>query len=726
MTLLFATTIFTSALLLFSVQPLVARLLLPRLGGAPAVWNTCLVFFQGALLLGYAYAHFGPRLLGLRRHAAAHLLLVCAAVAALSFEARLGSPPPASSFPALWLLWTLVLAVGLPTFALSATAPLVQRWFAEGGARGPRNPYFLYAASNAGSLIALAAYPAVVEPLLRLSSQIRVWGALFGVFVALIGACVAASWQHLPARPAGHDAAAKPPGALPALLKAKWVLLAFAPSSLLLGVTGSITTDLAPVPLLWVLPLMLYLLTFVVVFSERPAIPHGWMLRAQPAIVMLLLAATPVVRESRFSLLVLHLLAFFVTAMVCHGELVRVRPEPGRLTEFYLWMSLGGVLGGMFNALAAPSLFSGNPEYLMALVLALLLRPGVGTAAGRFDLLLPGALGIAGAAALALAGTIELPAARPYMKPALFLALGAAALAWQRRPLRFGLAAAAVAALGYWAPPDWYQIVHQERNFFGRIRVGVDRERNMNLLLHGRIIHGAQSRDPAAASEPRTYFSPVGPLGDLFAGMQGHWVNDRLAVIGLGVGSCAAYATAGQRMTFYEIDPAIERVARDSRWFSFLSRSRGAIDVKIGDARLRLQEAPDNTYAMILVDAFSSDVIPVHLLTREAVQLYARKLAPGGILVFNISNNYLNLEPVLAGIAGDIGWGCLVKGFSMSSRTQMVLPSTWAVLARSAADIGSVPLVEGWGMCAPTPGAAVWTDQYSNIFSVLDARRLLQ
>lgn len=713
----FAAALFLSATLLFLVQPMVARLVLPLLGGVPAVWNTCMVFFQAALLAGYAYAHLGPARLGVRRHALLHLGLLLVPLAVLPIAVR-GKGPAAEALPVPWLLGTLLVCAGLPFFAVATTGPLLQHWFASTGHPAARDPYFLYGASNLGSLAALLAYPTLVEPNVRLLSQTWAWTGGYVLLIGLIGAC---ALFLLRATPGGTILGTETPAAekqresnvemmhartgraAPAVtLVLRWVALAFVPSSLMLGVTSFITYDLAPVPLFWVVPLAIYLLTFVLAFSRLPAWIHRLMIVLLP-IAVVALAAEPFFLRQRLGLpeiLGLHLGALFVAGMVCHGELARTRPPAPDLTAYYLWISLGGVLGGVFNALVAPVLFNRVIEYPLVIALACLLRPRIGpTESG----------------ARAGVGGPKHPTTFIRRRPRL-----GGTVAW----ILFGLGAAVAFGFGSRASDPPY-LVRVERNFFGVIRVGLDPEANRLTFTHGTTLHGAQSRDPRLRGEPLTYYHRTSPIGQLFTTFRGPRAKGDVAVVGLGIGSLAAYAEPGQRWTFFEIDPAVERIARDGRLFTYLrdAQVRGAdVRVVLGDARLRLGETSDR-YGMLVLDAFSSDAIPVHLLTREALTLYLDRLTERGLLAFHLSSQNLELAPVVADLGREAGLACFYQDddpwLTAADYRAGKSSSAWVMMARKAADFAPVADNGRWTPVSGPPAGEVWTDDFSSLFSVI-------
>jgi hypothetical protein len=716
---LFTLTIFVSALLLFLVQPLVGKMLLPLLGGTPQVWNTCMVFFQAALLAGYTYAHLGPAWLGLRTHTLLHLALLAAALFVLPIAIPASSTPPADANPIPWLLGALLMGVGLPFFLVSASAPLLQCWFANTRHPAASDPYFLYAASNLGSLLALLAYPALVEPTWPLAEQSGLWALGYCALVVLASLCALCACVT-PLSPLDVPVASGAPPTLPRRLR--WAVLAFVPSSLMLSVTTHLTTDIAPVPLLWVVPLALYLLTFTLVFARR-SLNHRALARGAPiVVVVLLLALLSEATDPVWLLLGAHLLGLFVLATVCHGELARDRPPAEYLTGFYLWLSLGGVLGGAFTALLAPLLFPGHAEYPLGLVLACLLLPPAGRRAAQprplLDVALPVALGLMTVALILLGRLLEVPAG-PARVAVMFALPVAVCYAFADRPLRFGLGVGAVLLASLLAPSVHGRIVYQVRSFFGVHRVTEDPQRQLRVLVHGSTVHGRQSLDPSRQGEPLAYYHKGSPAGGVFAELERR-PRARIGLVGLGAGSLAAYGRPGQRLTYYEIDPAVIHIART--YFTFLRDCpAGEPEVIPGDARLTLAQAPAAHYQLLVIDAFSSDAIPLHLLTREALQLYLSKLAPDGILALHISNRYLHLEPVLADLAADAGLVCRVRsdlGSHPAEQAAGKAPSQWAVLARRPEHLGRLARNAMWAPAASVPGGRVWTDDYSNVLQV--------
>ena len=707
---LFGLTSFLGAALLFSVQPMAAKAVLPLLGGTPAVWTTCVAFFQTGLLAGYAYAHATSRRLGVRGQAVAHLALLGLAMAAFLPLAIVGeaTPPTPGAGPIRWLVVVLATTIGPPFVALSATAPMLQRWYAGTGRADASDPYVLYAASNAGSLAALLAYPLAIEPRLRLAEQGGFWSIGFGVLSALMLACALAGWR------ARGKAAPERPDAIARGRWLRWVALAFVPSSLMLGVTTYLTTDIAPVPLLWVVPLALYLLSFILTFARRP-VPRGWAIRALPIAAMLLAPALAVGLVKPFWI-PLHLLAFALAAMVCHGELARDRPPARDLTGFYLAIALGGVIGGLFNALVAPFAFDRIAEYPMALVLACLAVPGprLGPRGLAREAVVPAIIFALSAALVADFGGWSGTAAGALATVA---ASGLAVLVcatYRSRPARFALGlGAAMLAVGT-SPGVEGRVLFRGRNFFGVLRVTSADGGRVHRLFHGNTLHGQQDRE--RPREPSGFYRREGPVGQVFEVVSARPGRSGVAVVGLGAGALAVYAEPGQGWTFYEIDPAVARVARDPALFTFLAECRaGPPEIVLGDARLRIREAPAHGFALIVLDAFSSDAVPVHLLTREALRLDLDKLAPGGLILFNISNRYLDFEPVLGALARAEGLACRVRYDTDPSRMRPgEQPTIWGVMAARESDLGPMADDPRWSPPRTRLGARAWTDDFSD------------
>ncbi len=740
---LFAVATFLNAALLFVVEPMFTKMVLPLLGGTPSVWNTCLLFFQAALLVGYLYTHVTTRWLSVGRQALLHVALLVVAGTTLPLAIGQGRPPTSGTGAAIWwLLSLLTTTLGAPFVLLAAGAPMLQRWFAGTRHRLAGNPYFLYVASNLGSFAALLAYPTLIEPSLRLAEQRERWAWGYGVLLALLAMAALAAWragaakspaadgarddgQALPASPPspGGDAPRLPTIVPTRAWRLRWVLLAFAPSSLLLGVTTYLSTDIASVPFLWVLPLALYLLTFVLTFAPQPLLDRRLVLSLQVLLavgLMLTIGANPASRLTAVA--ALHLVTFFVMALVCHRELADARPRADYLTEYYLWISLGGMLGGVFNVLLAPLLYDRVIEYPFAMIVALALRPMWNTEGSPRRAALVDVVG-----PLLILGTVFLGDKLPFPSGkwgdyALYAYLGAAGLAaasFYKRPVRLALGAAALflgTDLGIHRDSD---TVYQGRSFFGVYRV---RHYSQFLLLqHGTTTHGGQSLLDSRKTEPLTYYHREGPLGDLFRLATDGEHPRAVALVGLGTGTTACYARPDERWTYYEIDPLIVSLATHPQLFTYLRLCQPEVRIVLGDARLSLATAPDSSLDLIVLDAFSSDAIPVHLMTREALQMYTRKLRPGGIVAFHISNRYLELEPVLVELARDarLAGASANRDVTAEQKAQLLYGSRWVVMSASAHTLAPLARDAGWSVLAPTAKARVWTDDYSDVWHAL-------
>jgi hypothetical protein len=749
---LYVAAMLASAALLFVVQPMFARMVLPLLGGSPAVWNTALVFYQVVLLAGYSYAYAVSRWLSLPAQLILHSVVILLPFVVLPIRVPLGAAPDASGDPAVWLLGVLAIAVGLPFFAVSTTSPLLQRWFVATGHRHARDPYFLYAASNLGSLVALLGYPLIVERFLSLADQSVSWRWGYVVLVLLLLACAAAVWTTSRAVPAAEhgerdtaDAAA-----VTSSDRLRWLGLAAVPVSLMLSVTTYISTDVAAIPLLWVIPLAIYLTTFILTFARRPLVPPALFRRVMPVSLVALFFVLAAKQDiTNWFLIGLHLLVFFVVAMVCLGELAARRPHSRHLAEFYFWLSFGGAVGGLFNAILAPVLFEDVYEYPITLLLAVLLVPATSGAVARaprvgrrraaragsvapsgfgnrltlptvLDLLLPVAVLLVTAA---LVNGIQ-EANRAATWPERIVMFGPPAvmcLMFLGRPLRFSLALGAmlVASSLYVAGKGTFILT--ERTFYGVNRVMLFPSGTYHVLGHGNTMHGAQSLDPSRRREPLTYFYPNGPLGQMFTSFTGERSRRRVGVVGLGAGSIACYRRPGQEWTFYEIDPAVAKIASDPKYFTYLQECAPDARIVLGDGRRSLAAAPQGAYDLLILDAFSSDAVPIHLVTREAVALYLDKLAPGGLLVFNITNRHLDLQTVIGNLAEDAGLTTRVQhDLSIDPRDggRGKMASQWAIVARSDNDFGPLASDPRWTRPRIRAGTAAWTDNFSSLLSV--------
>ena len=732
--ILFAVAIFTSAALVFVVQPMVTKLVLPMLGGSPSVWNTAMVFFQTALLAGYGYAHLLQRLTSMRAQMATHLvlLLLAALFLPLKISGVLGDPDP--NAPIGWLLATLALSVGAPFAVLSATAPLLQAWYARvrvGHADG-KNPYVLYAASNLGSFLALLAYPLILEPLMTLSGQRASWSGGYAAFMLMVVALAVVAWRRgqIGSTPVARLESSPP---IPWREKTILVLLAAAPSSLMLGVTAHLATDVASAPFLWVIPLALYLLTFVIAFQDRPILPLPITLVVSGAVTLVCISFTAFRTGDWIMMFGLHLATFFLLALMCHQRLAARRPPPDRLTEFYLLMSLGGVVGGAFTALLAPVLFNGVWEYPLVLVLAGLARPLNRAPIRNWEVYLFVGAVLAASLPPLLSAVFQadwgfawwfnnnvsdnMPGLTQFIMLAPILA---GFILRDRTPAYVIIAGLIALSTAYIA--RGYEAAFTDRSFFGVMKIGVTHDPRLggqvNILMHGTTLHGAQPRNPAFACMPTLYYAPASPIGQTTQTLQLRRPGLKIGVVGQGSGAMAGYKRAADEMKFFEIDPMVDRLSRDPQWFSFISGcADGPIETVLGDARLTMARETAGTYDLLLIDAFSSDSVPTHLLTVEAIEGYLKLLKPDGVVILHLSNRNLDITLPAAAAAQALGAANLHQLYQESPSAPDMAEASTEALILSPTEEGLAEFREQaqWRTLAETE-VRPWTDDYVNLF----------
>ena len=735
----YTAAVFLSALLLFGVQPMFTRMVLPQLGGSPSVWSVAMVFFQSMLLAGYAYAHWLARAKRQFIPVLVHLAVLAAAGLMLPLSIAQGWGEPPAKGTEFWLLGLFTVSIGLPFFALAANNPLLQSWFVRTGHRDGKDPYFLYAASNIGSFLALLSYPILLEPVFALQVQDQLWSGGFVVLALLIGACGYLLMRSPPGAGMTHGArsARRKPSWL---MLSRWVFLSAVPSGLLVAVTVHISTDVAAAPLMWVIPLSLYLLTWVLVFARKPIFSQPFMLLLQPfaiaGIVVLLLygGSVPLIPS-----LAAHLLAFFVIAMACHGELAHSRPAPAHLTAFYVSLSFGGMVGGLFAGLFAPFAFSWVAEYPILAVLAVLCRPFTPLPLPALGRWFPPAaqtlwqnverwfwpIAVVAALALILPSFFGFRAtyAMTSQLNAVVLTLVAISILFLRDPRKSVIAIALALSVVRLYPTDEGRS-ETLRSFFGVNRIFEPEERNFRVLMHGSTIHGAQrlltedGKRESGRPVPLTYYHSKSAMAvaiDAVRARKGAGLS--AAVIGLGTGSLACYRGAGENWRFFEIDPTVVTIARDPQRFTFITDCAPDIPIVLGDARLTLAKEPDHTYDLIIVDAYSSDAIPIHLATSEAMAIYKSKLAAHGVVIMHISNRHLELESVVVGIAAANALKSWVwtNDDDEEDDDNYIFTSDVVISAAEPADIGALSDAKTWVLTAPNPDLRTWTDDYSNI-----------
>jgi hypothetical protein len=734
---LFTVTTFVSALLLFSIQPMFAKMVLPVLGGSPSVWAVALCFFQGALLAGYCYAHLVIRLLGARNSGLIHLVVCILAFVVLPIGLPAGWVEPPPGEPYLWQLGLFTVGVGLPFFAVAANAPLLQAWFAATGHPHGRDPYFLYAASNLGSLIALLSYPILLEPAFGLKALSGIWTGGFVVLLVLLVAAFIAVRAGT-GIPAVADVATtdRPGDGMAPTWSARlsWVGLALIPSALLTAFTTHVTTDVASAPLLWVLPLALYLFTFVLVFRERSLIPMPVLLIAHLAsVIAALLVLSQTIREGWFITAGSGLAVFFTSAMVAHRTLYEARPNAAHLTEFYLWMSLGGVLGGLFAALIAPKIFPEVFEYPLLLALSMACRPRALRVSlkDRDELLVLWLLIATGILALIwvpwIAARFDINFGRYGMTTAIVATLGLAiAVFWKWPPRQLVMALLMFAAIAFY--PSGVKRGEAQRSYFGVYRVGPAGD--YNILMHGTTLHGAQRVRDAKGDEiteptPGTYYYPKSPMAQSVrivrealastAPAGGTAPLGRYGVIGLGAGSLSCLSKPGEKWRFFEIDPLMISIAKNPDNFTFLAKCQPQVDIVIGDARLTMSREADSSLDLIIVDAFSSDAVPVHLMTAEALRLFLAKTTPNGIVVLHVSNRYLDLDSVAAATLELVpGASGLIVSDDDADGSYGETSSTVVVIAKNEAALAPFRTLKTVYELNPN-GLRPWTDDFSDI-----------
>jgi hypothetical protein len=728
--IVYTAAIFTSALLLFSVQPLFTKMVLPRLGGSPAVWSMAMVFFQSLLLGGYAYAHYLMQVRGRIVPVAAHLVLLVIALLTLPLSIANGWGEPPTSGYAFWLLGLFAVSIGLPFFALAANNPLLQAWFVRTGHPNGPDPYFLYASSNIGSFLALLSYPVLLEPMFTLRTQNLIWTGLYELLILLIAGCgvlLLRSPANVVVEQSDETDAPAPSWAL----RARWIFLAAVPSGLLIAVTAHISTDVAAAPLLWVLPLSLYLLTWVLVFQSRPLLPHKWVLMVQPLAISGVIVLLAVGGEQNL-LLTLggHLLCFFVIAMACHGELARTRPASKYLTGFYVALSFGGMVGGLFAGLIAPYTFSWIAEYPILVALAVLCRPPADERLSQWSrwywpLLAAAAVALIAPSYSGGKAFTWVDDHRVYVISAVAIAgMILAILLKADRAKLAGIVILALVLIRVYPSDDGR--VETVRSFFGVHKIVVTPNGQYHVLMHGTTIHGAEKfrnddgSPVTGRPEAITYYHKDGGIGQAISAIRERKGGPiRVAVIGLGSGTLTCASEPGENWKFFEIDQSMVDTARDPKYFTFIQNCEPDLKPVIGDARLTFAKEPDGIYDLIIVDAYSSDAIPIHLATEEAMDIYKQKLAPQGAVVMHVSNRHLELASVVVGIADVNDLKSWVYSEDSGRDNEYIFSTSVVVSAREEADVGALASSDKWALTEAEDNQRVWTDDYSNVLGAV-------
>ena len=727
---LFVVTILSGSFLLFLIQPMVARMALPRLGGAPNVWNSAMVVYQVLLLAGYAYAHRLSRQ-PLRRQATIHLVLLVIAALTLPI-ALVDLPPPAPGWEVLWVPALLALSIGPVFFLVAAQAPLMQRWFASDADAGA--PWALYAASNLGSFAGLIAYPLVVEPALRIHEQAVTWSIGYGLLIVMVALTARARWNSVGAAESAEKVqAGEPIGKRRIVL---WLALSAIPSGLMLSTTTHLTTDIFAMPLLWVIPLGLYLLSFVVAFSDNRSM--AWVITVISPLTVLLAGSVAMISRGSGTMVLglASVLLLFVVSVALHSRLYDERPSPARLTLFYLVMSIGGALGGFFTAVVAPVIYDWvweHPVLVLCAAIVLTLSPlydwrrirGLDPLMARI-----GCFVLVGLAAYLCYLLVDVTDATEPGKSRWWLTAGITLIGMLLIPWRWAFVLVLfLAMLGQGGLETFNQTIEhaRTRSYFGIYTIHDYPVSNIRTLAHGTTLHGQQSLDPAKAKLPMTYYGPQSGVGlTLAAAPQLFGERARIGVVGLGTGTLACYHRPGQAWTFFEIDPAMVDLSRN-RTFTYLADCAPDARIALGDARIELAKAPRHAFDVLVIDAFSSDAIPLHLLTDEAMGVYLDALAEDGILLVHISNRFIELEPVLAAAAKQRGLAVALRDDNPADRT-VLTASSWVALARDPARIKALAQTSGdapWIGIGPAAPRA-WTDDHASILPAIRWDKLLR
>ena len=729
---LLSCTLFAAAFLLFWCEPMVGKMVLPILGGAASVWTTCVLFFQLMLLAGYLYAHALGRMKRRQDQMVLHVAIMIVAFVFLPIRVS-NETIDASTGPVSWLLYHLVISTGLPFAVIASTAPLLQNWLAMTRLSSGRDPYFLYSTSNAGSLLALAAYPVLIETRYGTSAQTELWRIGYGVVLLTIAAVAALMWKE-PVPLKKSSAGEKPEPPLTRRTKLYWFAAAFVPSALMLAVTNHISLNIGSFPFIWVLPLSVYLITFIMAFARRrfstPAVSMA------TTVVLLLLfpiaaVGAPVRSDKLWILIACHVGILFFGSLLCHSSLADRRPSPRYLTEFYFIIALGGVAGGMFAAIFAPAIFATVIEYPLLVAAIMFFR----TPARTNNRLTKGDLLELALFAIFVVFCIFIVLYRAridvsrfqienlsggnnlaiVVAQSVFLALLAL---FHRRIAQFAIGFALLILSYAIVLPRQFEDgdrVSVTRNFFGVKKVLYEADINMRKLVHGDTMHGRESLDAELAGQPLSYYHRTGPVGEVMQ-LLDHRSAQRVAVVGLGAGSIAAYGGPNRHISFLDVDPQVVDIAR--RYFTFLQRCGDACDVAVGDGRLLLQAREQGEFDLIVVDAFYSDSIPAHLVSREAVRVYVAKLKPNGFLMFHVSNRYLDVEKLAASVLTAEGLLPFAR-HDLDEEPPGKSGSHYVIAVRNVQDLDGIPNSEAWIRVDQPSGVQPWTDEFSNMLSII-------
>ncbi len=731
----FSLTLLLSATLLFVVQPMFSKMILPLVGGSPQVWNTAMLFFQVCLLGGYAYAHLTTKLFGVRIQAIIHVILLIVLGMVLPFAIPAGWLPPEGGDPTLWQLSVMATTVGGPFFALSGSAPMFQRWFSKSGHKDSDNPYFLYGASNLGSMSSLLLYPFLIEPVLTLKEQANFWAMGYAALGCMTIICALMVWSKVGNKDkhGAENTSEQPVEKITGSQRLKWIILSFIPSSLMLGVTSYVTTDIASVPLLWVMPLAIYIGTFIIVFARKQIFTINSLTIAFGVSLIAIAFNQMGFGESLNTPtipIIIHFVAFFFGATLCHLALAQSRPSAQNLTEFYLIMSFGGALGGFFNAIIVPNIFILPIEYPLVLLMAALVRHS-----NKEEMY------FASVQKTLKKSPADVFSIEKCMALVVAILIGVMATIVNSDDLKFICAAiVSCLALFYLMRFRWAfafaitiilltnyvyvrsEVLLQDRNFFGVMRIVQDPDER--FLMHGTTNHGTQPTVPGKELTLTSYYGPTSPVRDAYDIYDTLDRPQNVGVIGLGVGVLACKQKDGRHYDFFEIDKDIADIAEDPKYFTYLSGCGSPYDIILGDGRIGLQKQPDKKYDMIIGDAFSSDSIPIHIVTKEAFEMYLNKIKDDGIIVIHISNRHLDIEPVITLIGEAIDafvyakaeLGTKIEGTDIESYN-----AHYIAMTRNP-DVVEQLKAKGWSEGRKRDGVKMWTDDFSNIVSVLETK----
>jgi len=724
----FTLSIFLSALLLFTVQPMFAKLVLPLLGGSSGVWNTAMVFFQTVLLGGYIYAHLISKFCKFQTQIVIHGAVLLLGCFFLPLTIAEGWVPPEGGAQAYWLIALFAVSVGAPFFAISANAPLLQRWYSRTNDKDAEDPYFLYSASNAGSLLSLCLYPILFEPMLRLREQTELWAIGYLLLIVAIISCGIFAIKNKAEVNNKIDAPIATRSSLTLKTRLIWITLAFIPSSLMLGVTTHMTNNIASAPFLWIVPLALYLLTFILAFAKKPLIKSVYLGYMLPVAISMALLFGYFVSLNFFFDIAIGLLAYFVIALACHTRLVELRPDAAHLTEFYIWMSFGGMLGGVFNALIAPVIFSSVFEY--ALVLSLSVFVCFSFFSLKKDINFNKSIVIALAAAVLVFAGLSLfgvPMNYSIIAAGGILSVGLAHLVEKELTI-FSSLFLLTMVLSIVVPKLAPEEIMTDRSFFGILHVKAEETEHGTLhkFIHGNTVHNYQLQDEALRKVPLAYYSKgnIFDRGLEFAEHLSAQGDVSVAMIGLGAGAMACHEKPGDDWTYFEIDAAVVDMAKNDKYFSYMSECSYSSDVRIGDARIKLNELPAGSQDIIMVDAFSSNAIPAHLVTVEALELYRSRLKPNGVVFFHTSNRLLDVDSVVATLAEKTGLDSRFTNsgsFENNPYAELEAFGT-AVMVGSAEQMKALESFDnGWRRITPSPDVGLWSDDYSHILGTIKA-----